>query len=215
MRSGVQPLGFMRQPGRASFSGTDMRHKTSQTLFNYWNDVRGNRVAPRRFEIQPSRIPGILADTFILERHDAETFRFRLAGTRICDAFGTELRGTNFLDGWPQKDRLILVRHLSVVAQQCAVEIVHMQAGPDTEASIAFEALLLPLLHTRDTVDRVLGSFCPLEHAHWLGHERLAKKGLIGTELVWPEGHPHELDGWVPHPDVVAVARTKRPDCAL
>ena len=47
-----------------------MQQRTNQILFAYWNDVRGERLAPRRFEIEPARIATILPETFILERLD-------------------------------------------------------------------------------------------------------------------------------------------------
>ena len=62
-----------------------MKQSTIQVLFGYWNEVRGERLAPRRFEIEPARIATILPETFILERLDSETFPYRLAGTKICD----------------------------------------------------------------------------------------------------------------------------------
>ena len=42
-----------------------------QTLYSYWNEVRAGRLAPQRLEIEPSRIAGVLAETFMLERVDA------------------------------------------------------------------------------------------------------------------------------------------------
>ena len=95
-----------------------MKHNTSKALFAYWDSVRGHRMAPQRFEIDPSKISAILPYTFILERRDAETFSFRLAGTRMCDVFGYELRGTNFLDGWETIDRLPLLRQFSTLTRQ-------------------------------------------------------------------------------------------------
>ncbi|MEO1650333.1 MAG: PAS domain-containing protein, partial [Pseudomonadota bacterium] len=65
-----------------------MKHTTSHSLFSYWNEVRRGRPAPRRFDIEPSRISHILAETLILERIDFETYRFRLAGTKVSQAFG-------------------------------------------------------------------------------------------------------------------------------
>ncbi len=168
-----------------------MRHKTTQSLFDYWNDVRANRTAPRRYEIHPSRIPGILPDTFLLERRGSEAFHYRLAGTRICDAFGRELRGANFLDGWQHEDRRALIRHLTVVTEQCAAEIIHFEAGPDLKSTISFEIVMLPLIHTGDAVDRVLGSFCALEPADWLYRVSIDYKALTDSELLWP--------GWVPN----------------
>ena len=82
-----------------------MKQRTSHILFNYWNDVRGDRLAPRRFDIEPSRISKILAETFILERVDSHTYVFRLAGTKICEQFGIEFRGRNFLDFAGDSDR--------------------------------------------------------------------------------------------------------------
>mgnify|MGYP002386686614 CR=1 FL=1 len=74
-----------------------MKHKTSQSLYGYWNEVRRGRLAPRRFDIEPSRISQILPATFILERVESERYLFRLAGTRLCEIFAREFRGTNFV----------------------------------------------------------------------------------------------------------------------
>ena len=45
-----------------------MQQKTTKVLYNYWNDVRDGRLAPRRFDIEPARISEVLPDTFMLER---------------------------------------------------------------------------------------------------------------------------------------------------
>ena len=87
-----------------------MKQRTLQTLYGYWNEARAGRLAPLRLEIEPSRIAGILAETFMLERMDAATYQYRLAGTRLCELFGSELRGMNFLDNWSEADRAVLER---------------------------------------------------------------------------------------------------------
>lgn len=163
-----------------------LKHKTSEILFAYWDKVRGNRQTPRRFEIDPGKIAGILPSTFILERIDPETFRFRLAGTQVCDMFGAELRGTNFLSGWSSSDRVAIVRHLAALSKQGAVETIHMEAAPVARASTSFEVLLLPLRHTGEMIDRVLGSLSPLHPPDWLGELPLTSKRVISQELVWP-----------------------------
>lgn len=165
-----------------------LKHKTSETLFAYWDKVRGNRATPRRFEIDPGRIAAILPSTFILERLDAEHFRFRLAGTKVCDMFGTELRGTNFLAGWAAADRASLVRHLAALTKQGAVETIHMEAAPVARPSTPFEMILLPLRHSGESIDRVLGAFSPLEPPQWLGELPLTCKRIISQELIWPSG---------------------------
>ena len=85
-----------------------MKQKTTQILDAYWNELRAGRLAPKRLEIEPSRIGSILAETFMLERAGASLYRYRLAGTRLCEIFGSELRGTNLLDGWSGSDRAAL-----------------------------------------------------------------------------------------------------------
>ncbi|MCB1519780.1 MAG: PAS domain-containing protein [Hyphomicrobiaceae bacterium] len=170
-----------------------MKSKTSQLLFTYWNEVRNGRLAPRRFEIEPSRITPILPETFILERLDADTYRFRLAGTRICEDFGTELRGTNFLDGWSQDDHITLNRHLRAIAQQGGVGVVTFEAAAISGECATFECILLPLVHTRDTVDRFLGALSrvgSVEHQQAAGRFR---RHLVGTEVIWPDGKPHSV----------------------
>src|SRR5262245_53611829 len=81
-----------------------MRQHSTQALLRYWNEVRAGRFAPHRLEIEPSRIAAILSETFLLECVDAATYRYRLAGTRLCAWFGAELRGHDFLEGWRAED---------------------------------------------------------------------------------------------------------------
>lgn len=167
-----------------------MKHKTSETLYAYWNAVRGTHLAPRRFDIEPAKISGILSSTFMLERIDAKTYRYRLAGTAVCNLFGAELRGTNFLDGWPPDDHLLLTRRFSVLSGRGAAELIHLEAAPTGRASVPFELLLLPLRHTGETLDRVLGSFVALDNPGWLGHLPLTSKRLIANEFIWPAENP-------------------------
>jgi hypothetical protein len=166
----------------------DLQHKTSATLFSYWESVRGDRQTPRRFEIDPAKIAGILPSTFILERVDVDTYRYRLAGTRVCEIFGTELRGANFLDGWTPADRLSLVRHLAALAKQGAIEKLLIEAAAAARTSTPFEVLLLPLRHTGDEIDRILGAFSPLDPPYWLGELPISFKRIISHELSWPDG---------------------------
>ncbi len=170
-----------------------MKSKTSILLFSYWNDVRQNRLAPRRFEIEPSRITAILPETFVLERLDSETYRYRLAGTRICEDFGFEFRGTNFLDGWTADDHITLSRHLQSLTQQGGVGLLTFEAKTPSDGLQTFECLLLPLIHTRDTVDRFLGALTRIAGATTAADERLAFRRLRNAEVIWPDGRPHSV----------------------
>lgn len=162
--------------------------------------MRGERIAPQRFEIDPSRISAILPYTFILERVDAETFRYRLAGTRMCDMFGTELRNTNFLDGWAAMDRLPLLRQFHVLTGQGAAIVLYVNLATCHGESVECEIMMLPLLHTRGTIDRILGSCTPLTIPSWLGEQPIESKYLLANELVWPARDPRAVIERAPPP---------------
>ena len=165
----------------------------TQTLYAYWNEVRGERIAPKRFEIEPSRIASILPDTFILERVDGDTCQFRLAGTRICETFGTEFKGLNLFDLFGEEDKLTLQRQISVIGRQGAVGLFQLRAETATGQSSQFEMSLLPLVHTLDRVDRFVGSIAPIKAPAWLGHHALFGVHIVSHALVWPDGRQHAM----------------------
>jgi hypothetical protein len=170
-----------------------MKLRTNQTLYTYWNELRAGRIAPRRLEVEPSRISSVLAETFMLERASPSTYRYRLAGTRLCEIFGTELRDTEVLDGWRPADRTLLARCLASTCTQGAVTLFVVEASTRTAQRLQLEAILLPLIHGDDTIDRVIGAMAPMSSPHWLGHEPLVEKQLVRHELIWPDGRPHAV----------------------
>jgi hypothetical protein len=173
-----------------------MIQPTNQILFGYWNEVRGERLAPRRFEIEPSRIATILPETFILERVDTEAYPYRLAGTKLCEQFGTEFRGNNYLEGWPEADRVTLARQFAATIAAGGVLILRIEARPDVDPApaVEFEAILLPLLHTSASVTRLLGSMSALDPPGWLGTRALTRRRLLACDVLWPDGQPHAGD---------------------
>jgi hypothetical protein len=82
-----------------------MQQLTSRQLYAYWDGIRNGRIAPHRFEIEPAKIASFLRETFVAKCTGLLGFRFRLAGTRICQHFGRELKGVDFLSLWPAEDR--------------------------------------------------------------------------------------------------------------
>ena len=170
-----------------------MRHRTTQIIYGYWNEARHGRLAPRRFDIEPARIAGILAETTILEQVDEATYRFRLAGTRITEQFATELRGRNFLDLWSGDDRHNLSHQLASQQHTGGVLVITFDAATASGRVASYEAILLPLYHTRDVVDRYLGAISCASPPMWLGSEPLERLTLTSSEMVWPDGRPHPI----------------------
>jgi len=167
-------------------------HPSLQTLYSYWNEVRAGRLAPQRLEIEPSRIATILSDTFMLERVDTGTYQFRLAGTRLCEVCGSELRGKNFLDGWSEQDRRVLERHLATISEQGAAAVLTIEGVVDARHRVELAANLLPLLHA-GKITRIIGVMSATSAPHWLGSEALRSRQLKHHQLVWPDGRPHAI----------------------
>lgn len=170
-----------------------IREAINQALYAYWNEIRAGRLAPKRFEVEPSQIASLLPDTFILERIDSETSRFRLAGTRICEAFGAEFRGVNLLDLLCDEDRVTMQRQISVISRQGAAGVFSFISQNPQGQAAKWEMLILPLVHLQNDVDRYLGSVAIVDAPVWLGHEPLGKHRMLGNTLIWPDGRPHAM----------------------
>ena len=171
-----------------------MRQKSTRTLFEYWNTVRGDRLAPGRYEIEPARIGPILSESMIIERPDDQTCRFRLAGTRICDHFGRELRGVDFLDLWDAEDAATLSTALAAMAEKGSISLSTFEASQSESHKVAgFEMMLLPLTHLEGTIDRFLGIITPTNFPFWLGSFAPERLQLVEHELIWPDGRPYQI----------------------
>ncbi len=166
-----------------------MKQSTTQILYNYWNDVRGGRMAPTRFEIEPTRLAPILCETFILERGAAGGFTFRLAGTKVCEQFGRELRGEDFLE-LAVDDLGAVARGLEAVTTLGAVLRAEIEATAADGRLAVFEAIVLPLVHPADDVTRYLGSLSAINPPPWLGTQPLVSSWLASHSLLWPDGQP-------------------------
>ena len=156
-----------------------MQHKTSNQLMEYWDSVRNGRLAPNRFEIEPAKISGILADVFILECADICTYRFRLAGTRICTSLGHEMRSCNLLDYFAGDDRQTVQNLLHNVIKDGAGAVMEFACTNGDREQAVFEMLVLPLMHTDQKVSRVLGSIAVLTQPYWIGTIELRQLKLM------------------------------------
>ena len=183
-----------------------MKNRTTQIIYSYWNEVRHNRLAPRRFDIEPARIAGILAETMILEHADDGAIRFRLAGTRIAEQFGTELRGRNFLELWSPTEAATLRRLLTTLEREGGTLLFEIEACTASGRTTTFEAILMPLVHTRDSVDRFLGTISSNHTPLWLGTEALSSLHLLSSEIVWPDGRPHSVVEQLAQPPVLSAS---------
>lgn len=152
-----------------------MKHENTKALYRYWNELRAGRAAPYRSELDPRAISHLLESTFILEHPRAGAARFRLAGTKLCEQFGMELRGMSALALWHGDCRKRVKELLTEVVE--TPRIGHVSCTVETRSNQQFEAefLYLPLRSDLGEMTRIVGCgyyMAPAE-AEFSGYEPL------------------------------------------
>lgn len=180
--------------------GVTLRHAISRFLYSYWNRLRGDRPAPLRREIEPADIGPVLSDTFILEVAADDCYPYRLAGTRVCAAFGRELKGENWLDGWSARDREALATLMRTISHDAAGASVEIDGGNGRGQSAPFEFLLLPLVNRGQGYTRILGALAPLDPPYWLGATPLVETIVTALHLIWPHRNDPFREDRAAHP---------------
>ncbi|MCG8270089.1 PAS domain-containing protein [Aquamicrobium sp. NLF2-7] len=162
-----------------------MKLAGSIALFHYWNRLRGDRSAPQRTEIEPADIKKLLADTFILEKDTRGEAVFRLAGTRLCAAYGRELKGFSFPSLWRPKDQRLVARLLDNVFDRHAVILIRYEAISQAGRALPFELLALPL-ESGIGSSRCLGVAAPAHKPFWLGADPISDAVIEALRVVDP-----------------------------
>jgi hypothetical protein len=146
-----------------------MKHAVSQDLYAYWQERRGNRLAPERADIAPGPIRHLLSDVFILALDREAGHPFRLAGTRLCALFGRELKGERFIELWAAANATIVSNLLAIAADEQVGTVAGVTGQMANGDAIELELLLLPLAATRSNLARAIGVMVPLKTPEWLG----------------------------------------------
>jgi len=126
------------------------------SLKSYWDRLRAGRVAPYRAEIDPRQFESALENTFIVEKLAPETMRVRLAGTKICEMMGMEVRGMEPASLIEPEDRVRFERLLNVVMNEPAVVELKL-AAPNRAGVYRATMLLMPLRSDFGDINRVIG----------------------------------------------------------
>ena len=154
---------------RSSHGGAEMKHATSRMLFSYWDELRGERSAPERRDVEPGAIRHVLADTFILANQIPHPPVIRLAGTRCSALFGRDLRGLALGELWPVGRRSELTEQLDLVLNDAFGFVAGLHGRAENGWHIDLELMLLPLRHHGRTDARALGSLSPVTLPSWVG----------------------------------------------
>ena len=146
-----------------------MKHSSTRDLYGYWNRQRGTRALPERADIDPTEIPRVLADTFLLGGDSSRDLTFRLAGTRVCALFCREVKGEDFVELFGRANLRQIRDLIGIVCDDPVATVAGVTAQLGDGASAELELLLLPLRHHGRTNIRVLGVLAPTATPYWLG----------------------------------------------
>jgi hypothetical protein len=169
-------------------SGSQILHPGSRLLFCQWEAMRAARPCPNREDFSLTAVRDIVPDLAILERdHIRKTFRFRLAGTRVCDLYKTNLTGTDALSGWDSFEQDVVSKHLLQTMINMQPTLLRARLTTDTKQQVAVEAILLPIRKRASEGIEILSGYFPFRQALSLGHNAIVGRELLAIRSIWTE----------------------------
>lgn len=162
-----------------------MRLQITTDIFDYWNALRGEQDAPLKSQIEPGAIPHLLSSLFILETEADRQIRFRLAGTKICDLFGHDLRGERFSALWANGQNEDIERTAKGVMDHAIPTLFNATGYSTAGHHAAFEIIMMPLRSPEGGCDRLLGAIAPAVAASWLEIVPLELLALDRSRLLY------------------------------
>ncbi len=175
-------------------------------VLRHWEQLRGERPAPDRKELNLRVLAPTLHWFGILERRDSELrYDWRLAGSGLCELWGRELRETEAMTDMPRFERDTILRLLDRVITTCqpALMRLSLKIGFGNRRCPA-EALALPLAD--ESAGRLLVAFVLVPHCPpgIPCHPAIEDAELHFLRLIWTEPVPgHTQPQLPPHSPVV------------
>lgn len=121
-------------------------HPGSRKLFAHWEMIRGERACPAREEFTFGPIKELLPDMVLIERGaSGNGYRFRLAGSKVCELFGRNLTSSDVLLGWDAFEASILASHFDMALTDGQPVLARMRLITDTGLTLAAELVAMPI----------------------------------------------------------------------
>jgi len=166
-------------------------HSSSRALFRFWETMRAERAAPHRALLDLKQVAGLLADLFILERdRPRHGYRWRLAGTRICELYRRELTGSDVFAGWDNFERETMRRLLDGVAGRLQPAVMRLRLHTSLGQTIGAELIALPLQPQDGTGIQVFGGLFPFRDISGLDYDAIGLRELTSARVIWTEPLP-------------------------
>ena len=160
-----------------------MKHRNSHFAVGYWTLICRGRPTPDQADVDPKALKRVLPFVFLLEaRHSS--FLYRLAGTTLCERYGGELRGRDFLRSWDPDSRARLPALLRESLAESTPVCLSSVATTDDRRVVEMETVLMPLTINGGVPDRLLGVAQVLTDVRPLLGHCIRSERLVGAALV-------------------------------
>jgi hypothetical protein len=188
-----------------------MKHKNSHLLVGYWSRIRRGRALPDQTDIDPRAIKRMLSYVFILDAADLDRPLYRLAGTSLCERYGRELKGTNFLAHWESQSRTALTSLLRQSLRLKQPVCISSIAATAECGMVELETIIAPVTFGPGEPTRFVGMVQIMSDATPLVGRVIAFERLVASQLI-REGEPlTAFDAPPPPPSETARSHPKAP----
>jgi hypothetical protein len=165
-----------------------MKHKNSHLLVGYWSRLRRGRLLPDQTDFDPRAIKRMLADFFILDAANVTRPYYRLAGTALCDRFGFELKGTNFISHWEAQSAVNLISQMKQSLKLRLPLCLNSIAATADNGMVELETVLAPVAWA-GRPSRFMAMMQVLSDATPLVGRTIVFERLVASNIV-REGEP-------------------------
>ncbi len=164
-----------------------MKQRSTVELYSYWSKLYTKHGIPERGLIEPSALRKTLGDTFVLQSGDLDYATYRLAGTRLCSIYASELKGHEFAAPWIQLERNTVSNVVRSVGYDQVAAVFGSNAKTKSGRTLSLETLVLPLLHNGQKNQRLLGVTSPVTRPYWLGVDPIISQSISSLRIVDPK----------------------------
>ena len=182
---------LVNENGGTNQDNSPVLHPSSRALFRFWEQMRAEQAAPRRDQLDLSRIKPLVPNLFIAALDlPSATYRWRLAGTAVCDMLCHEVTGGNLLADWDGFDANVAARYLGNVVHALQPCLIRTRMQTDLNQMLGAELVGLPLQSADGSAVHVFGGIFPFREPASMGYGRILRLELSAARSIWTEHLP-------------------------
>jgi hypothetical protein len=170
---------------------THILHPGTRMLYRYWEAIRAENAAPNRVDLDLAQVSSIVPNLLMLERdHMRHSFKWRLAGTQVCELYRKQLTGTDVLAGWDRFERETIKKLLDTVVTGLQPCLMRYRITTNLDQVIGVEMIGLPLHARNGSRFHVFGGIFPFREISGLAYDAVKDLELSSTRTIWTDHLP-------------------------